>query len=131
MASATALSYSFPSAASSPPATNTVRRLLIEDEPETARYIVNGLKSAGILQAVLRRSPARDDAPLLEMADLVLDLRSRKATRGDFAIALQPWESLQFHHRVEQRLSAIRATGSAGRARQADRTFPKLKLTAA
>jgi len=203
MASATALSYNFPSAAPSPPATNTglkpahdakrksaVRCLLIEDEPETARYIVNGLKSAGILvthaadgdsgyslamqggwdaiildrllpgtrdglsalvamrhhgnhtpvvvlsalasldervrglrdgaddylakpfaleelvarlQAVLRRSQGRDDAFLLEMADLVLDLRSRKATRGDFAIALQPREFRLLEYLVRHR----------------------------
>jgi two-component system OmpR family response regulator len=203
MAPATALSYNLPSAASSPSAMiptldrasiakrkGAVRCLLIEDEPETAHYIVNGLKDAGIsvthagdgdtglslamqggwdaiildrllpgtrdglsalidlrrngnqtpvvvlsalasldervrglqdgaddylakpfaleellarLQAVLRRSQARDDAISLEMADLRLDLRTRKVTRGDSVIALQPREFRLLEYLVRHR----------------------------
>ena len=45
------------------------------------------------LQALMRRSQAHDEGLVtLEMADLCLDLRTRKAMRGGAAIALQPRE---------------------------------------
>ena len=44
------------------------------------------------LQALQRRSQPREEARTLEMADLSLDLRARKATRGEVPIALQPRE---------------------------------------
>jgi two-component system OmpR family response regulator len=44
------------------------------------------------LHAMSRRYVARNDAATLEMADLVLDLRSRKVSRGGVPIALQPRE---------------------------------------
>ena len=44
------------------------------------------------LQALLRRSHAHEEGLALEMADLSLDLRTRKVTRGGVPIALQPRE---------------------------------------
>ena len=44
------------------------------------------------LQAMWRRSQPREETRILEMADLSLDLRTRKAMRGTMPIALQPRE---------------------------------------
>ncbi len=44
------------------------------------------------LQALVRRSGIRDDVPELQIADLKLDLRRRRAERASRPIALQPRE---------------------------------------
>ncbi len=167
-----------------------MRCLLIEDEPETARYIVNGLKPSGVevaqagdgvsglqraeeggfdiiildrmlpgdldgltlleklrragnrtpvlvlsalasldervrglqggaddyltkpfaleellarLQALQRRASVLDEPLALDMADLSLDLRTRKVTRGGVAIALQPREFRLLEYLVRHR----------------------------
>jgi two-component system OmpR family response regulator len=55
------------------------------------------------LQALLRRSQAREELTRLEMADLSLDLRSRRASRGEVAIPLQPREFRLLEYLVRHR----------------------------
>jgi two-component system OmpR family response regulator len=55
------------------------------------------------LQALIRRSQTRDEALVLEIADLSLDLRTRKVTRGAEVIALQPREFQLLEYLVRHR----------------------------
>ena len=62
------------------------------------------------LQALLRRSQAREEVTQLEMADLVLDLRSRRASRGEVAIPLQPREFRLLEYLVRHRDQVVTRT---------------------
>ncbi len=55
------------------------------------------------LQALVRRSQNREEVLTLEMADLSLDLRTRKAQRGTTAIPLQPREFRLLEYLVRHR----------------------------
>lgn len=55
------------------------------------------------LQALRRRSQSREESLTLEMADLSLDLRTRKVTRGGTPIALQPREFRLLEYLVRYR----------------------------
>jgi two-component system OmpR family response regulator len=55
------------------------------------------------LQALQRRVQGREEQPTLEMADLSLDLWSRKVSRGGIAIALQPREFRLLEYLVRHR----------------------------
>ena len=55
------------------------------------------------LQALQRRSQPREESLTLEMADLSLDLRTRKVTRGSVTIALQPREFRLLEYLVRHR----------------------------
>jgi two-component system OmpR family response regulator len=55
------------------------------------------------LQALQRRSLAQDEALTLEMADLFLDLRTRKVVRAGIPIALQPREFRLLEYLVRHR----------------------------
>ena len=55
------------------------------------------------LQALQRRAGGGEEQLILEMADLSLDLRTRKVTRGAVAIALQPREFRLLEYLVRHR----------------------------
>jgi two-component system OmpR family response regulator len=55
------------------------------------------------VQALVRRSQNREEVLTLEMADLSLDLRTRKAQRGATAIPLQPREFRLLEYLVRHR----------------------------
>jgi len=55
------------------------------------------------LQALIRRSQGRDESVTLDMADLSLDLRTRKVMRGSTAIPLQPREFRLLEYLVRHR----------------------------
>jgi two-component system, OmpR family, response regulator len=55
------------------------------------------------LQALQRRASVLDEPLTLDMADLSLDLRTRKVTRGGVAIALQPREFRLLEYLVRHR----------------------------
>jgi len=55
------------------------------------------------LHALGRRAPRGDDGIRLEMADLTLDLRTRRVSRGDVLIPLQPREFRLLEYLVRHR----------------------------
>ncbi len=62
------------------------------------------------IEALLRRSTPVSDAALLEIADLTLDLRANRVTRGGQVIALQPREVRLLEYLMRHRNQVVTRT---------------------
>ena len=62
------------------------------------------------IEALLRRSNASSDAAVVEIADLVLDSRTKRVTRGGQAVFLQPREFRLLEYLVRHRNQVVTRT---------------------
>jgi two-component system OmpR family response regulator len=62
------------------------------------------------IEALMRRASASPDAAVLQIADLTLDLRANRVTRGDQVIALQPREVRLLEYLMRHRNQVVTRT---------------------